>query len=666
MGFEPTDNNKPTNQIETKFEGGGVDLESDGLAAASPVMAPRRPRYDRPQAVRAHAVPAGAGPAAMQPGGPAPAGQRRPQVSPHLRRPIMSSASEFGYLFSDSEPMDNPMGEAYSRSLDGLAYDGRQQSESQYADLFSGTPQSMVRRPENRMSAAPMHQHPAAAPASGPSRRPQFSRRNRQSASIAAYNAANSVPAAELSARAEEEERAAAAQPQPAAVKVQPVPVQQTPVQEPPVQQYDSYPAEPGYAVPYRRGAVRRNPYAYYPEEQQYYDPYAAAYSAPPAYPPSYGQYPGYNPYGQYPGYPPYAQYPGYPPYGQYPGYNPYGQYPAYPPGYGYPVQPAAVPYGAPYDDPYAVPYDEYAAGYYAAVPVEAEQMLPAEPPAAAAPAPAPAPEPAPAPAAMPVPVAIPEVEQTASAAAEKTADKPAASEKPTAAAESAAPAPSPSGSRFKSRSSDPDRLARREAAPTRESVRRDMGDDSPRRTFSDAMTADSPSRPQKTASPTDGFFAEPKDSSSTDSSSRRSFSDNRPTDDFFERRPERNESDSPRRTFTEEKADTAAARKSGENSSGDRFERRPARSESDPPRRTFTEEKADPFAARKSGNSLPDEFFDLKPDRSVRAASPDDAEISFGSFGPGSDSFDKTESFGGSSGESSGGSPRFNRRSGS
>ncbi len=329
MGFESNEEKREQNTVETQFEGGGVDMESGDLSAASPVTAPKRSLRER-RAVRARAVDPSAQPGrsaagAAQPGRRAGASGNNTGTPP-VRKPIMRSNSEFGYLFSDSEPVDNHMDETYSQRLNGLAYDGKKRGdEAEYAELFEGQ-QSMVRRPENRMSAPAgtfeAHQQPQEAPAET-GRRPRFSRRSQEHSSAAAYAAANEVSAAELAARIE---------PEPAAE-----PAQQT---QPELSPYDRQ-ADHGYP---------RREDNYIPRDRRYEDDYSDDYSYRGRgirhdYRGGYEPQPEYPPYG----YPPAAYPPGYPypyPYGQYPPYPPYGQYPAYPP-YGYP--PAAYPPGYPY-----------------------------------------------------------------------------------------------------------------------------------------------------------------------------------------------------------------------------------------------------------------------------------------------------------------------------
>ncbi len=318
MGFEPEEILREET-AENKFEGGGVDLDSGDLSAADPIAAPRRTTRER-LSVRPRAVSA-------QKTDDRPASADQSRISrragamspPPIRKPIMRSNSEFGYLFNDSEPVDNYMDEQYSRRLDGLAYDGKgKDSDSQYSDLFEGEQQSMVRRPENRSSAAPVYaSEPAPQATPQTAHRPRFSRRSRETSAAAAYAAAGELSAAELASRSESQPQS-----QPLA----------EPFAEP-----SAPPAEPTFAEP-QPGAMP------YPDASYPPDPYGeygrrpidprGPYDMPPEYPP-YGQYPVYPPNYPYPY--PYGQYPMYPPYG----YPPYGYPPAaYPPGYGYPPQP--------------------------------------------------------------------------------------------------------------------------------------------------------------------------------------------------------------------------------------------------------------------------------------------------------------------------------------
>ena len=421
MGFEPEDIRKDNSSFDAQFEGGGADIDADGLAAASPVAAPRRSikNVRARSAQQEHSIPLS--------GDRTPGSSRRAEVSnpPPVRRPIMRSNSEFGYLFSDAEPVDNHMDDAYSHRLDALAYDGRSKDDGQYNDLLEGDQPSMVRRPENRMSAP----EPSADRFSRGSRsEPQssgrrFSRRNRDAS-------------------------AAQVQPEPAAPAEPPVFSAPPVVQPEPAPFFAPAPAEPP-REPDRRFAERpierfddrqAAPYdrvrnsidgddRYYgrgPRPRRRYDDdddYAYDYRERRAR--RYGEYdepqqPAYPPYGQYPGYPPYpygyAPYPGYPPYGQYPGYPPYG----YPP-YGYPIQPGAIPPGA--MPPDGVMPDPYGMDIAAPQPSEAapsvdfpehdsrsvEEEFSFAPPAVQ-PEPEPAPEPAPEPEPEPVPQPEPEL----------------------------------------------------------------------------------------------------------------------------------------------------------------------------------------------------------------------------------------------------------------
>lgn len=316
MGFEPNEERTVDNLPETRFEGGGADIDGNDLSAASPVAAPKRARLSvRPRSA-AETAPTQDDAAPVRKGMPPRTEEHTP---PPVRRPIMRPSSEFGYLFSDEEPVDNHMDDSYSRRLDGLAYDGRkQEDDAQYADLMDGSQPSMVRRPENRMSAE------SASPRSRqeqPAERPsRFSRRSR------------TAPAQETEPTPE--------------VMTEPA-LQEQANEAAPAEEHREHPGDE-----YRpRRRYEGDDQGYDPRERRRsrpYDPRQVYGPAQAAYPP-YGQYPAAYPPGY--GYPPYGYpvQPGYPPYGYpvQPGYAPYG-YPmqAGYPAYVYPVQPGAFPPG--------------------------------------------------------------------------------------------------------------------------------------------------------------------------------------------------------------------------------------------------------------------------------------------------------------------------------
>lgn len=316
MGFEPNDERTVDNLPENQFEGGGADIDSDGLAAAGGVAAPKRARLT----LRSRSA------GGAQTGNAAPSEKGMPprteeHTPPPVRKPLMRPSSEFGYLFSDSEPVDTHMDDSYSRRLDGLAYDGSTQSDGDYSELLEGEQPSMVRRPENRMSAEGYDDSSRTAqPAERPSR---FSRRTREAAPV------EEAPAQEP-----------VIEEQPAAVYVPEAEAQPAAEEQP-----ADYGRDDRFAEEPRRRRYEEDIYDRRERRERRYADRQTPYGAPRgAYPP-YGQYPGAYP----PGY-------GYPPYGypQYPVYPPYGQYPAaYPPGYGYPpygyaypVQPGMYPPG--------------------------------------------------------------------------------------------------------------------------------------------------------------------------------------------------------------------------------------------------------------------------------------------------------------------------------
>ncbi len=315
MGFEPNEEKTTVDNLpENQFEGGGADIDIDGLSAASPVAAPKRARISmRSRASADSSASQSTADTAKSKGMPPRTEESTP---PPVRRPIMRPSSEFGYLFSDDEPVDNHMDDSFSHRLDGLAYEGRKDDE-QYSSVMEGTQPSMVRRPENRMSADSASSR-SSQEARRTDRSSRFSRRNRSAAPEAA--------------------------PQPEVISEplisEPAPPEETRNYfEPSGEQRDF--REDDY-----RPRRRRDGDEYDYDRRRHQPDYG---THPDAYPP-YGSYstpypPGYPyPYG----YPVPAQ-PGYPPYGYpvQPGYPPY----AYPvqPQQGYPAYVYAVPPGMVY-----------------------------------------------------------------------------------------------------------------------------------------------------------------------------------------------------------------------------------------------------------------------------------------------------------------------------
>ncbi len=365
MGFEPEDKKIQDNSLDIQFEGGGADVDGSDFADAPTVSAPRSRRPVKARAVAQTNFS----------NDPEERAARRAENHnpPPVRRPMMRPSSEFGYLFSDDEPVDNHMDDQYSRRLDALAYDGRAQSDEQYSALMEGEQQSMVRRPENRMSADSARSQSDEGTGR---RRQRFARRERNDTPAQAFADISQTPASELAAREEPPAEPVPAEPAPIAAPFR------APMEEPPAAA-GTPPMHPDYRRPrrdpYRDDRYRgRAPYPY-EDDRRYAEP-PAGYDVPPdAYQP-YGPYPGYPPYPYPYGYP---SYPGYPPYGQYPGYPPYPPV-AYPP-YGYPVPAAMYPPGT-------VPAEPQANLPAEPAPLPAEPVTPiAEPPA---PEPEPAPEP--------------------------------------------------------------------------------------------------------------------------------------------------------------------------------------------------------------------------------------------------------------------------------
>lgn len=337
MGFEPEDKRFSEPSFDIQFEGGGADVDGNDFADASTVTAPRSHR----RSLKAKAVARSAPPEQFgNHADPEERAARRAENHnpPPVRRPLMRSSSEFGYLFNDDEPVDNHMDDQHSRRLDALAYDGRQNGDEQYSDLMEGDQPSMVRRPENRVSADNAFVPGAEAAPSGGSRRQRFARRSRDNSAAEAFAAASSVSAAELTSRAEPE-------PEPSHQPQVVVPEEPAPsVIIPPVHEERRRPSRRDPYYDDRRECDERDGYGmgYDRRDRRYPDPY---HGQEPVYPP-YGQYPAYPPYPYPYGYAPYGQYPAYPAYPQPPAYPPYGYPPAGYPPYGYPVAGVVYPAG--------------------------------------------------------------------------------------------------------------------------------------------------------------------------------------------------------------------------------------------------------------------------------------------------------------------------------
>lgn len=180
MGFENESVGGFAPESEVGFETDDIDLDNGAMPAARAVKAKRSPRdhmEPRQGGIKRDRL----GRRSYDENGDEDLGEGAELIAPS--RPVrvsgsgmsgmrtnrlMSENSEFGYLFSDTEPEDRHMSASRSSRLDALAYDEKQDGDgSQYESLFSDT-ESMVRRKENRRPAgdAPIGvREPAPKPA---------------------------------------------------------------------------------------------------------------------------------------------------------------------------------------------------------------------------------------------------------------------------------------------------------------------------------------------------------------------------------------------------------------------------------------------------------------------------------------------------------------------